>query len=127
MREACRSIVPPMVERDPQLIATFDPTSSRAEEPRAARRRRQPDGGLREMLERRCTSGSASGRSCTVDEPIYGGANGALKIAHDMPAEFWKSSADPAAPTGAPPPSVDEEPGGLRRDPLRPEALRSGA
>lgn len=22
-----------------------------------------------------------------VDEPVYGGANGALKIAHDMPAE----------------------------------------
>jgi hypothetical protein len=26
----------------------------------------------------------------TVEEPMYAGANGALKIAHDMPAEFWE-------------------------------------
>jgi hypothetical protein len=25
-----------------------------------------------------------------VEEPVYGGANGALKIAHDMPSEFWE-------------------------------------
>jgi rod shape-determining protein MreB len=26
----------------------------------------------------------------TVEEPIYAGANGALKIAHDMPEEYWR-------------------------------------
>ena len=25
-----------------------------------------------------------------IEEPVYGGANGALKIAHDMPAEYWE-------------------------------------
>jgi rod shape-determining protein MreB len=30
------------------------------------------------------------GRVMRVEEPVYGGANGALKIAHDMPSEFWE-------------------------------------
>ena len=30
------------------------------------------------------------GHVIRVDEPVYGGSNGALKIAHDMPAEFWE-------------------------------------
>ena len=30
------------------------------------------------------------GRVVRIEEPIYGGANGALKIAHDMPAEYWE-------------------------------------
>ena len=25
-----------------------------------------------------------------VEEPMYAGANGALKMAHDMPEEYWK-------------------------------------
>jgi hypothetical protein len=24
-----------------------------------------------------------------TEEPVYGGANGALKIAHDMPGDYW--------------------------------------
>jgi rod shape-determining protein MreB len=30
------------------------------------------------------------GHVTTVEEPVYAGANGALKIAHDMPKEFWE-------------------------------------
>jgi hypothetical protein len=25
-----------------------------------------------------------------IQEPVYGGSNGALKIAHDMPADYWE-------------------------------------
>jgi len=25
-----------------------------------------------------------------IEEPMYGGATGALKIAHDMPEEYWE-------------------------------------
>jgi rod shape-determining protein MreB len=32
-----------------------------------------------------------SGKVIRIEEPVYGGANGALKIAHDMPAEYWRS------------------------------------
>ena len=30
------------------------------------------------------------GKVMRIEEPVYGGANGALKIAHDMPAEYWE-------------------------------------
>ena len=30
------------------------------------------------------------GQVHSVEEPVYAGANGALKIAHDMPAEYWE-------------------------------------
>ena len=31
-----------------------------------------------------------NGRVVLIEEPMYGGANGALKIAHDMPEEYWE-------------------------------------
>ncbi len=31
-----------------------------------------------------------SGHVIRVEVPMYGGANGALKIAHDMPADYWE-------------------------------------
>ena len=31
-----------------------------------------------------------SGRVIRIEEPVYGGANGALKIAHDMPEDYWE-------------------------------------
>ena len=30
------------------------------------------------------------GKVIRIEEPIYGGSNGALKIAHDMPEDFWE-------------------------------------
>ena len=39
----------------------------------------------REMHER-----LGGGKVVRIEEPIYGGADGALKIAHDMPEEFWE-------------------------------------
>ena len=30
------------------------------------------------------------GNVIRIEEPMYGGANGALKIAHDMPEEYWE-------------------------------------
>ena len=30
------------------------------------------------------------GNVIRIEEPMYGGANGALKIAHDMPGEYWE-------------------------------------
>ena len=36
------------------------------------------------------TTRLGSSRVMTVEEPIYAGANGALKIAHDMPDSYWQ-------------------------------------
>ena len=30
------------------------------------------------------------GKVMRIEEPMFGGANGALKIAHDMPEEYWE-------------------------------------
>jgi rod shape-determining protein MreB len=46
--------------------------------------------GLGDVVEREMRRRLGVGRVTTVEEPIYAGANGALKIAHDMPAEYWE-------------------------------------
>ena len=91
MRAACRSIVDPIVEALQKLIASFDP-----EFQHRLRNNVLLGGGgsqivglghaIQEALKQRF----GGGRVTTVEEPIYAGANGALKIAHDMPDEYWQ-------------------------------------
>jgi rod shape-determining protein MreB len=90
MRTACRSIVKPMVEGLAQLIATFDPEFQQ----RLKNRVLLAGGGsqikgLDLAIEEEMKSRLGGGKVFRIEEPVYGGANGALKIAHDMPAEFW--------------------------------------
>jgi rod shape-determining protein MreB len=91
MRTACRSIVPPMVEGLGELIATFDPEFQQ----RLKNRVLLAGGGsqikgLDLAIEEEMKQRLGSGRVLRIEEPMYGGANGALKIAHDMPAEYWE-------------------------------------
>lgn len=91
MRAACRSIVPPMVDAIHALIASYDPDfQSRLKNHVLLGGGGSQMGGLREMLEVEMKERLGEGRVTRVDEPTYGGANGALKIAHDMPPEFWE-------------------------------------
>ena len=91
LRLACRSIVPPMVEGLGKLIATFDPEFQQ----RLKNRVLLAGGGsqikgLDLAIEEEMKNRLGSGRVIRIEEPMYGGANGALKIAHDMPAEYWE-------------------------------------
>ena len=91
MRKACKSIIPPMVEGLGQLIATFDPEFQH----RLKNRVLLAGGGsqikgLELAIEAEMKKRLGAGRVVRVEEPVYGGANGALKIAHDMPAEYWE-------------------------------------
>jgi rod shape-determining protein MreB len=91
MRKCCRSIVPPMVEGLGKLIATFDPEFQQ----RLKNRVLLAGGGsqikgLDIAIEQEMHQRLGSGKVMRIEEPVYGGANGALKIAHDMPAEFWE-------------------------------------
>ncbi|HUR28959.1 MAG TPA: MamK family actin-like protein [Planctomycetota bacterium] len=91
VREACRSIIPPMVEGLGELISTFDPEF----QGRLKNRVLLGGGGsqikgLDTALEQLMHEQLGGGRVLRVEEPVYGGANGALKIAHDMPAEYWE-------------------------------------
>jgi rod shape-determining protein MreB and related proteins len=91
MRSACRSIVAPMVEGLGKLIATFDPEFQH----RLKNRVLLAGGGsmikgLDSAIEAEMKRILGGGKVLRIEEPVYGGANGALKIAHDMPAEYWE-------------------------------------
>jgi rod shape-determining protein MreB len=91
MRSACRRIIPPMVEGLGKLVATFDPEFQH----RLKNRVLLAGGGsqikgLDLAIEAEMKHRLGEGRVMRVEEPVYGGANGALKIAHDMPSEFWE-------------------------------------
>jgi rod shape-determining protein MreB len=91
LHEACWGIVPPIVEGLNQLIATFDPEF----QDKLKNRVLLAGGGsqikgLDIAIERHMQEQLGGGRVIRTEEPMYGGASGALKIAHDMPAEFWE-------------------------------------
>jgi rod shape-determining protein MreB len=91
MKEACLAIVPPIVESLHKLIAGFDP------EFQSVLRGNVLLGGggsqikgLGEAISEYMEKHLGGGHVTTVEEPIYAGANGALKIARDMPKEYWE-------------------------------------
>jgi len=91
VRSSCRSIVPPMVDAIGELIGTFDPEFQE----RLKGRVLLGGGGsqikgLDAEIERQMHERLGGGKVLRVEESMYGGANGALKIAHDMPAEYWE-------------------------------------
>ena len=90
MRKGCSRIVEPIVEAVDRLVSTFDPEFQE--------RLRQnvliAGGGSRiHGLDRALEEALApygGGKVRVVQEPVYAGANGALKVAYDMPAEGWE-------------------------------------
>ncbi|HVR72692.1 MAG TPA: rod shape-determining protein [Planctomycetota bacterium] len=101
--EACYTIVPPTVQKLQELIATYDP------EFQAKMRNNvllggggSQIGGLGRAIEDGLKE-YGGGKVTTVEEPQYAGSNGALKIALDMPENYWKefsNKAVEAAPAG---------------------------
>jgi rod shape-determining protein MreB len=91
LREACQGIVPPIVEGLHKLVSTFDPEFQK----RLKNRVLLAGGGsqirgLHLAIEREMQKQLGGGKCMRIQEPVYGGSNGALKIAHDMPAEYWE-------------------------------------
>lgn len=91
MRTACQRIVPPIVEGLGQLVGSFDPEF---QEKLKGRVLLAGGGSQIKGLDRAITAKMhellGGGNVIRIEEPIYGGANGALKIAHDMPEEYWE-------------------------------------
>jgi rod shape-determining protein MreB len=91
VKQACSILVDPIVDGLRRLIGSFDP-----EFQHKLRNRVLLAGGgsmikgLDTAIEAAMKRDLGGGRVLHVDEPIYGGANGALKIAHDMPEEYWE-------------------------------------
>lgn len=88
--EACYSVVPPTVKALQELIATYDPEfQSRMRNHILLGGGGSQIGGLGRAIEEALKE-YGGGKVVTVLEPQFAGSNGALKIALDMPAEYWK-------------------------------------
>lgn len=94
MKEACFSIVPPIVDALAKLVASFDP-----EFQDVLRNNVLLGGGgsqirgLAESISTYMDEHLGGGQVRQVEEPIFGGANGALLISKDMPPEYWEQLA----------------------------------
>lgn len=91
LREACKSTVPTIVDSIAELIATYDP-----EFQEAIRSNVILAGGGSQMigLPALVEQGMAElggGKVTRVNDPLFAGANGALKMAQRMPAHFWQT------------------------------------
>jgi rod shape-determining protein MreB len=91
IKQSCRKIIGPIVEGLGKLIATFDPEFQH----RLKNRVLLAGGGsqikgLDLAIEAEMHKRLGEGKVIRIEEPVFGGANGALKIAHDMPEEYWE-------------------------------------
>ncbi len=90
LKEACRTIVPGIVEGLRKLVSSFDAEFQR----RMLQNVILAGGGsqirgLDRLIEDDLQQ-YGGGRVTKVAEPVYAGANGALKLASDMPEDYWK-------------------------------------
>ena len=90
LRSACKSIVPAMVDSIAELIATYDP-----EFQEVIRSNVILAGGGSQMiglpnLIEEAMAELGGGKVRRIDEPLFAGSNGALKMAQRMPKHFWK-------------------------------------
>jgi len=91
IRKACLGIVEPIVDGLAKLIATFDPEfQARLKERVLLAGGGSQIKGLNLAIEIQMRERLGSGRVLLVEEPLYAGATGALKLAQEMPDEFWE-------------------------------------
>jgi rod shape-determining protein MreB len=91
IRSACQSIIGPIVEGLGKLVASFDPEfQERLKDRVLLAGGGSQIKGLDKAIEAEMQRTLGGGQVMRVEEPMYGGANGALKIAHDMPGQYWE-------------------------------------
>ncbi len=89
MGKACESIVPPIVDKVHQLIASFDPEFQEdLRQNIVVAGGGSQIAGLSEFMETLLDE-KGGGRVTVADDPLYAGSEGALKLAQEMPAEYW--------------------------------------
>ena len=88
--EACMAIVPDIIEGIDKLVSTFNPEFQEKLKKHvflAGGGSRMT--GLRKEIEKYMIKALGHGRVRCVAEPLYAGADGALKLCRDTPDEYW--------------------------------------
>ncbi len=90
LKDACRSIVPDIVQGLRKLVSSYDAEFQR----RMLQNVILAGGGSQirglERLIEQDLQQYGGGKVTKVQEPVYAGANGALKLAQEMPEDYWK-------------------------------------
>jgi rod shape-determining protein MreB len=93
LREACKSVVPGILDSIADLIATYDP-----ELRETIRSNVLLAGGRSQMISlprliEAAMDELGGGKVTRVEEPLFAGSNAALKMAQRMPRHFWQALA----------------------------------
>jgi rod shape-determining protein MreB len=90
IRKGLRKIIPPICEAVDKLVGSFDPEfQERLRDNVLLAGGGSQIHGLDRAIEE-ALEDFGGGKVKLVEEPVYAGANGALKIAYDMPQETWE-------------------------------------
>ena len=90
IKRACESILPALTETTTEMIARFDPEFQvRIKNNIVLAGGGSLIRGLREYLQDALKEYGPCKVSC-VEEPLFAGSNGALKLAQDMPSKYWE-------------------------------------
>ncbi|MFC1736359.1 MamK family actin-like protein [Candidatus Hydrogenedentota bacterium] len=90
LKSACKAIAPDLVEAIHTLIGGFDPEfQARLRDNVIVCGGGSQMVGLRTLIEESLDE-LGGGRVTIIDEPVYAGCNGALRIAREMPDSFWE-------------------------------------
>jgi len=90
IKRACESILPAIVETTTEMIARFDPEfQMKIKNNIVLAGGGSLIRGLREYLQDALKEYGQCNVTC-VEDPLFAGSNGALKLAEDMPVKYWE-------------------------------------
>jgi rod shape-determining protein MreB and related proteins len=90
MKRACESILPAIVEATTQMIARFDPEfQAKIRKNIVLAGGGSLISGVRDYLQDALKEYGPSAVTC-VSDPLFAGSDGALKLAQEMPAQYWE-------------------------------------
>lgn len=90
VKRACESILPALIETTTEMIARFDPEFQiKIKNNIVLAGGGSLIRGIREYLQNALKEYGSCKVIC-VEDPLFAGSNGALKLAHDMPVKYWE-------------------------------------
>jgi len=91
LKRACESIMPAIIDTTAALIARFDPEfQGKIKQNIVVAGGGSQITGISEYLQNALKKIFGDCRVICVEDPLYAGSNGALKLALDMPAKYWE-------------------------------------